>query len=545
MKQWKKRSISLLLTAVLLLTFCLPATAADALQRLVDKSAAYMLQTVKAPQVGSIGGEWAVMGLARSGYSVPQSYWDDYYDAVEDYVASCKGVLHKKKYTEYSRVVIALTAIGADPTNVAGYNLLVPLGDFEKTVWQGINGPIFALIALDCGNYPMPVNTEAATQATRQLYLNEILSRQNDDGGWSLTSKGGAEPSDPDVTAMALQAFAKYQDDGAVKTATERALTCLSKMQDSDGGYASYKTANSESVVQVIVALCELGIDLEDRRFVKNGNTLLGNLLSYRKADGSFSHTSAIEGNDQMASEQGFYGLVAALRMAEGENSLYCMDDGVVAVSGQEKAKRTGLPGKHNDVQIVPINAPGTTFGDIANHKNRGAIEGLAARGVITGFSTDRFAPNETVTRAQFAAIVVRGLGLPQQTVKQFADVPANAWYAPFVGAAYTYGIVNGRSSAKFDPNGTITRQEAATMVARAANLCGMDTARRDYEILNTLSVFGDYVTAAQWAKESLAFCYDTEILNGEDWNIEPARAALRCEIAQMLFAMLQCANLL
>ena len=120
MKQWKKRSISLLLTAILLLTFCLPAAAADTLQRTVDKSAAYMLNTVKAPQVGSIGGEWAVMGLARSGYVVPQTYWDDYYAAVEDYVAACKGVLHKKKYTEYSRVAVALTAIGADPTDVAG-----------------------------------------------------------------------------------------------------------------------------------------------------------------------------------------------------------------------------------------------------------------------------------------------------------------------------------------------------------------------------------------------------------------------------------------
>jgi hypothetical protein len=376
------------------------------------------------------------------------------------------------------------------------------------------------------------------------MYVDEILSRQNDDGGWSLTSKGGAERSDPDVTAMALQALAKYQADSKVKTATERALACLSTMQGADGGYSSYKTANSESVVQVIVALCELGIDLEDPRFVKDGNTLLDNLLSYQKADGSFFHTSDTDGDDQMASEQGFYGIVAALRAAEGKNSLYRMGDCEIHLASKESAG-IGLPGIHKDVQAVPIIAPHTTFADIASHPNQTAIETLAARGILNGFTADRFAPNETVTRAQFAAIVVRSLGLPQQTVKQFADVSAGAWYAPYVGAAYTYGIVNGKSAAKFDPNGTITQQEAAAMVARAAKLCGMDTELENYEILNTLSLFGDYVTAAQWARESLAFCYDEEILDPEDLDIVPNRAALRCEIAQMLHNLLAKAKLM
>ena len=250
----------MLLTLVLMLSLCVPAMAVSKreLTSAISESAEYMLNAVKAPQVGSIGGEWAVIGLARSGYDVPQKYWDNYYATVEEYVESCKGVLHKKKYTEYSRVTVALTAIGADPPNVAGYNLLTALGDFDKTIWQGINGPIWALIALDSGSYEMPVNAEAKTQATRQMYIDEILSRQLNDGGWNLSDKGGNGQSDPDITGMALQALAKYQAQSAVKAATDKALTCLSKMQDSDGGYASWETSNSESVVQVIVALCEL-----------------------------------------------------------------------------------------------------------------------------------------------------------------------------------------------------------------------------------------------------------------------------------------------
>ena len=541
MKRFLKQCLVLLLTLTVLST-CLPVSAANVnLKNAVSGSAAYMLKTVSAPQVGSIGGEWAVIGLARSGYAVPQTYWDAYYAAVGTYVKAQKGVLHEKKYTEYSRVILALTAIGADPTNVAGYNLLTPLGDFDKTIWQGINGPIWALIALDSGNYTMPVNAAAKTKATRQMYVNEILSRQNNDGGWNLTSNGGSETSDPDVTAMALQALANYQSQPAVETATNKALTCLSKMQEADGGYASYKTSNSESVVQVIVALCHLGISLEDSRFVKNGHTLLENLLSYRNAAGSFTHTGS--GTDHMASEQGFYGMVAAQRAAEGKNALYAMGDCKISVSGAKKSV-TGLPGKHADVKKTTVTTAGKTFADIKGHANQTAIEALVARGIISGMSTTSYAPNNTMTRAQFASIVVKALGLTPEAVRVFTDVPASQWYAPYVGTAYTYGIITGKTKTTFDPNGTISRQEAAVMVARAAKLCGMDTELSTSEINSTLSRFGDQSSVDQWARGSLAFCYSKTILSKEK-TIQPKRAVLRCEVAQMLYNLLDSAKLL
>lgn len=543
----KKRGVSLLLAVILMLGLCVPAMAISetGLTTAVTQGAEYMLSAVQAPQVGSIGGEWAVIGLARSGYDVPQEYWDNYYATVEEYVASCKGVLHKKKYTEYSRVTVALSAIGADPTNVAGYNLLTPLGDFDKTIWQGINGPIWALIALDTGNYEIPVNAEAKTQATRQMYIDEILSRQNNDGGWNLTSKGGDSKSDPDITGMALQALAKYQNQPAVKTATDKALSCMSAMQDNSGGYESWGTSNSESVVQVIVALCELGIDLNDSRFVKNGMTLLDNLMTYRNSNGSFRHTADGRGSDQMAAEQGFYGIVAVMRAMQGQNSLYRMDDCAIKVGGNPGTAAVGLSGKHADVQKVAITSPGKTFDDISAHKNQPAIEALIARGIINGMGDDRYAPDETMTRAQFATIVVKALGLTPKATSAFSDVPAKEWYASYVGTAYTYGIVNGRTANTFDPNGTITRQEAACMVARAAKLCGMDTKLETYEILNALAQFGDYVTVSEWARESMAFCYSTDILDQSDLNVEPNRAILRCEIAQMLYNMLAHAKLM
>ncbi len=543
-----RRLFTLALALVLALGLSAPALAVDqtALESAVNKAAAYMYKTVSNPQVGSIGGEWAVLGLARSGYDVPDEYYQNYYATVEAYVEACGGVLHQKKYTEYSRVIIALTAIGKDPTDVAGYNLLTPLGDFDKTIWQGINGPIWALIALDSGNYAMPQNPDAETQATRQMYVDEILSRQLADGGWSLTGTGGsADAADPDITGMALQALAKYTSDSDVQTAVDKALACLSEMQDETGGYASWGTTNSESVVQVVVALCELGVDLEDSRFVKNGNTLPDNLLSYQQSDGSFKHTSDGSGSNQMATEQGFYGLVAALRAANGNNSLYRMSDAIDVGTAEGIKKGAGLAGKDPDVQAVPITKPGTTFDDVVYSDYITAIESLASRAIISGYDDDTFRPDNTMTRAEFAVIVVKALGLTPLATDTFADVASSNWYAPYVGTANTYGIVSGRPSAVFDPDGTITRQEAAVMVARAAKLCGMDTDMDTAAIRDTLAQFTDYVQVDSWAQESMAFCYSNDILDQSDLEIQPDVAITRGEIAQMLFNMLSDANLL
>ena len=184
----------------------------------LNDTARYLYKTVINPQVGSIGGEWTVLGLARSGYDIPEEYYQNYYKNAEEYVKACKGKLHNKKYTEYSRLITALTAIGKKPSDVAGYNLLTPLGDYEKTIWQGMNGPIWALIALDSGNYDMPDNPDAKIQATREMYIKRILDCQLSDGGWSLFGGTAAQASgdgisDPDITGMALQALSKYQND--------------------------------------------------------------------------------------------------------------------------------------------------------------------------------------------------------------------------------------------------------------------------------------------------------------------------------------------
>lgn len=297
--------------------------AASPAQGAYDRAAAFISKAVPAPEVSSIGGEWAVIGLDRGGAARPQNYDADYLNRVEQTVKEKQGVLHTRKYTEYSRVILALSALGADAREVGGYDLTLPLGDFDKTAWQGINGPIWALIALDSRNYPVPRNPQAKTQATRQLYVDRILSRQLSDGSWSLSGEG---PGDVDVTAMALQALSRYTDQAAVKLGVDRALVWLSGQQQGDGGFAAKGTANAESCAQVVVALECLGLPLTDSRFVKNGATALDALLGYQLPDGSFCHEKN-SGSNLMATEQSLYALAAVKRAELGQSGLYEMEE--------------------------------------------------------------------------------------------------------------------------------------------------------------------------------------------------------------------------
>ncbi len=287
------------------------------------KCSEYILNTVKNPTCSSVGGEWTVLGLARSGIKISDGYFDTYYSNLCDYLNSCGGVMHRVKYTEYSRAIIAVTAIGKNPSDVSGYNLLLPLSDFDKTVKQGINGPIWALIALDSGNYAIDENVNAVNPATREKYVDYILSKQTSEGTWSLSGEG----TDPDITAMALVALSKYKERQDVKDALTKAITKMSELQTSSGGYITEGTESSESSAQMLVALSELGISYTDSRFTKNGNNLLTNLLSFMLPEGSFCHTKAKKEANLMATEQAFYAVVSVNRTTKGENTLYNMSD--------------------------------------------------------------------------------------------------------------------------------------------------------------------------------------------------------------------------
>lgn len=254
------------------------------------------------------GSEWDIIAQEGSRRQENKAY----YRELGEFLKANDGILSKRKYTEYSKTVLALTAAGYDPSDVYGYDLLSRLEEEEMVVKQGLNGPVWALIALDSGSY---------RSTKRSFYVRFILEKELPGGGWNMEGKGAP---DPDVTAMAIQALSNYcSSDKKAKAAVDRGVEMLSSLQNADGGYSSWGTPNAESVSQVIIALTHAGIDLKDKRFVKNGNTLMDNLMTFRLKDGTFMHVKSAEKADVLATQQARTALAAAERIKKGKKPLY------------------------------------------------------------------------------------------------------------------------------------------------------------------------------------------------------------------------------
>ncbi len=354
------------------------------IEKAIDETGALMHKNTPNPNVGTLSGEWTILSLARSGHKIPKSYYDNYYDNVVKTLEECDGNLHKMKYTEYSRVILGLTSIGKDVRDVGGYNLLEKLADFNSVKKQGINGPIFALIALDTNNYEIPIVEGIKVQTTREMLIDYILSKEikkdtYEAGGWALTG----DIPDPDITAMALQALAKYKDEEKVKPYIDRAINVLSKIQLPTGGYSSWGTINSESIAQVIVALTALGIDpAKDERFIKSEDKwTISTIMDFYVDGGGFKHVLDKE-IDGMATDQGMYAIVAYDRFLKGKNKLYDMTDAKTTLNVDEtKESPIDIPkgqsnnSKINQNTIKYIESPNTISKDESELEDKSKIE--------------------------------------------------------------------------------------------------------------------------------------------------------------------------
>lgn len=296
-----------------------------------------------APTVGSSGkgdviwGDWIMFSMARSDMELSDAFINAYYAKVEAYVKAnfndTNGTLgNPGSYllTDNARLVLALTALGRDPADVGGKDLLTALQTLAATdPYSTIYEQVFALLALNSNKYGHTTGL-----------LTAILGKQQSDGSWKTSDKD--DVGDVDMTAMALQALAPYRNNSSeeVDDAVDKALTWLSAQ------YKAGKYTTSESCAQVVVALSALGIDANtDSRFVKGEGdaavSVLGNLLQYHIKDSGFKHTA--DGTvDRMATEQGLYALAAYQRYAMQRNSLYDMSDVQPGGDQPEKPDNTG-----------------------------------------------------------------------------------------------------------------------------------------------------------------------------------------------------------
>lgn len=294
---------------------------------------------------GESGNDWMALGTSRLH---PEQDYPRYLEALSKkivgyYIANeIKGV----KYTDYQRCALTMLALKGDPRNVRysfdgketsadvisdfSFNMGVktPLGD------QGIASRIWALISIDSMQYPVP----AGSKNTRETLITELLSQQCIDNGFALVGKY----SDPDITAMVVQALAPYYNrtqtykykrvnDGvvaskSVRKVVDESLALLSSLQKNTGDFTAgwTRARNPQTTAQVALALTCLGIDPQkDSRFIKNGKSLVDGMLAFLQPDKGFKATIESTKSDSMASGQVLYTMAAIIRNIKNMRRLY------------------------------------------------------------------------------------------------------------------------------------------------------------------------------------------------------------------------------
>lgn len=249
-------------------------------------------------QNAGVGAEWYAFALSQWGNFDLSSYEAALLRYLREHTVSSAAT--RLKYA------LCLAAVGSGDGFIAKA-LENSVGEGGLMTW------VFGLHLLN--------NGISAESHTKESVVDQLLSLQGEDGGWATVGKN----SDADSTAMVLQALAPHRENERVALAVEKALSFLSQRQLADGDFAAFGVANPESTAQVIIALCALGIDPEDGRFVKDGKGLWDGIEKYRLANGAFCHSAGGEEN-AMATAQVLCAAVASLRAEEGRGSLYSLD---------------------------------------------------------------------------------------------------------------------------------------------------------------------------------------------------------------------------
>ena len=265
--------------------------------------------------------EWNIFSILRSGATIEQGKLDKYYESV---VKQLNTSSKNMRVTDLARVALALEAMGKNPTDVGGFNVLEAIYNHKDMMTDSSNCPIFGLLALDGRNYEIPKNAKWS----RKDLVKQILKFQKASGGFGLSLDN--DTTGIDMTGMALQALAPYYDNSAypeVKPAVDKALKHFKDNITINAGFLDMGSENSCTTAQVLTAVSALNIDptVKENGFVQNGNNMISNLHTYKK-DAGFAWQATMQGQE-MATQQVTYALVAYQRMAEGQTRLYDFTD--------------------------------------------------------------------------------------------------------------------------------------------------------------------------------------------------------------------------
>ncbi|MDP5275296.1 S-layer homology domain-containing protein [Chengkuizengella sp. 2205SS18-9] len=187
------------------------------------------------------------------------------------------------------------------------------------------------------------------------------------------------------------------------------------------------------------------------------------------------------------------------------------------------------------------------SFKDVQSHWAKEAVNDMGSRMIINGVGDDLFKPNKEITRAEFAAIIVRGLGLKLEIGgTPFTDVKATAWYNDVIQTAYSYQLIKGYEDGTFRPNEKITREQAMVIIAKAMEITDLKEKLPSKAIEEQLGSYEDANQASEWAKKSLADVLQAGIITGKnELELAPKVNITRAEVAIMIQRLLEKSGLI
>ncbi|MHA7966956.1 S-layer homology domain-containing protein [Paenibacillus sp. CAU 1782] len=208
----------------------------------------------------------------------------------------------------------------------------------------------------------------------------------------------------------------------------------------------------------------------------------------------------------------------------------------IVSIDGQYFAQINSMS---NSVYALIRNT--VAYDDTTTHWAGNSIHNMGARLIVNGINENRFAPDRSITRAEFAAIVVRALGLKLHPAQgSFKDVEQDVWYSDAVQTASAYGLINGFEDGTFRPQESITRQQAMLILSKAMKLTGLRGAESISSIAK-IYYYHDGESVAAWAVTGVEDAISGGIVAGKDSRILAPQAVItRAEVAVMIERLLQ-----
>ena len=419
----------------------------EEVQKALDSGVKFLHDYYEAKEFRGMLEDWAPIGLCAAGEDLAGPEWSVGGRSAQDAMLadlSTEGLLKYGRNTDYQRVILNLAALGIDPSNTEGVDYAgvlaqsqLPSGKFADSVGeqvageQLVNAQVWGIIAMKAAQIE-GMNDKKA--------INWLAEHINADNGYSIDTT--AEQSDIDMSGMALIAFAILGESDSSEPVM-KVMEYLKNNQQPSGGFAAWSMETSESPAAVIQGLTALGLDPQAERWTTENGSPLRALLDYQQPNGGFAHYEG-GGSNLKATAQA---VMALADYINGASAFQRMAQGQLQQSG--------------------------IFSDMQeSHWAYPAVKGLVENSVVNGYPDNTFRPDNPVTRAEFATILVKGLGLQGQmttTTAQFRDLPTGHWANKTVAAAVERGYIKGMSETTFAPTANITGAQVAAMLVRAA----------------------------------------------------------------------------